>query len=81
MCSSDLELLYTAFKKANREKELFDLNPMTFKDPATHDYFPAWVDYYKSLQVEIPEGKPGINPGGMSRSSCIRIVPLSSCPH
>lgn len=47
---------------------LFTLNPMTFKDPQTGDYFPAWVDYYRKLGVDIPEGLPGCNPNGMAAS-------------
>ena len=33
--------------------------------------FKAWVDYYKKLNIEIPEGKTGINPAGISRSNKI----------
>lgn len=68
------ELIYDAFKKANNNKPFFKLEPMTFKDPATHQFFPAWVDYYKSLNMDIPEGKPGINPGGISKSNKIMII-------
>lgn len=68
------ELIYDAFKKANNNKPFFKLEPMTFKDPATHQFFPAWVDYYKSLNMNIPESKPGINPGGISTSNKIMII-------
>lgn len=68
------ELIYDAFKKANNNKPFFKLEPMTFKDPATHQFFPAWVDYYTSLHMDIPEGKPGINPGGISTSNKIMII-------
>ena len=70
------ELLYDAFKEANNSNDFFELNPMTFKDPKTNDFFPAWVDYYQQLKTDIPEGKPGINPGLISRSDKIEIVPL-----
>ncbi len=68
------ELLYEVFKAANDSKDFFALNPMTFKDPKTNTFFPAWVDYYEQLNQEIPEGKPGINPGLISRSNKIEIV-------
>src|SRR5574343_1323910 len=55
------ELVFNAY-------HIFDLQPMTYKDPKTADYFPAWVDYYKSLNSFIPEGLMGINPGLISRS-------------
>jgi len=70
------ELLYAAFKEANNGKEFFSLEPMTFKDHKTHNYFPAWVDYYKALNIDIPEGEAGINPGGISTSAKIEIIGL-----
>ena len=68
------ELLYQSFKEANNQKDFFGLAPMTFKDPKTNNYFPVWVDYYKQLNIEIPEGKQGVNPGLISRSSKIQIL-------
>ena len=70
------ELIYEAFKAANNQKDFFTLAPMTFKDPSTKLYFPAWVDYYKFLNKTIPEGKPGINPGLISRSKKINIIKI-----
>ncbi len=67
------ELLYDAFLHANK-KPLFDLFPMTFKSPKTEGYFEVWVDYYKKLNIEIPEGKPGCNPGGISTSDKLKII-------
>jgi hypothetical protein len=67
------ELLYDAFLHANK-KPLFDLFPMTFKSPKTKEYFEVWVDYYKKLNIEIPEGKPGCNPGGISTSDKLKII-------
>lgn len=68
------ELIYDAFQYANHNKPFFRLEPMTFKKPGSTEYFPVWVDYYKKLGVAIPEGKPGCNPGGLSRSDKIEIV-------
>lgn len=62
------ELIYEASNTSNKGKPLFELAPMTFRDSATHEFFPPWVDYYKQLNYPIPEGKPGINPGLLSRS-------------
>ena len=67
------ELLYDAFLHANK-KPLFDLFPMTFKSPKTEEYFEVWVDYYKKLNIEIPEGKPGCDPGGISTSDKLKII-------
>lgn len=67
------ELVYYSFKDS-AEKMIFGVNPMTFKDPSTGKTFPAWETYYKELNVPIPEGKPGLNPGGISTSPLIEIV-------
>lgn len=62
------ELVYEAFKWGNQNQPFFQLFPMTFKDPATGQFFSAWQTYYKALNIPIPEGLPGCNPGGISRS-------------
>lgn len=62
------ELLYDAFKAANSDDDFFSLQPMTFKQPGSETYFPVWVEYYKKRNMDIPEGAPGINPGGISLS-------------
>ena len=74
------ELIYLAALKANNGTPIFLLNPMTFKDPDTGDFNSAWVEYYKNLGVKIPEGKPGINPGGISLSDKINIVHIYGYP-
>ena len=70
------ELLYSSFKKANNENDFFELNPMTFKNPETQTFFPAWVAYYKDLNKEIPEAVLGLNPGSISRSEKIQVVKI-----
>lgn len=68
------ELIYDAFKFANYNKPIFELQPMTYKDPETNELFPIWKKYFEDLNVPVPEGEPGLNPGGMSTSSYIEIV-------
>ncbi|HBL74599.1 MAG: hypothetical protein A2W90_00230 [Bacteroidetes bacterium GWF2_42_66] len=58
------EFIYRAFASDS----VFELNPMTFKDPQTGDFSPAWIDYYRELGLAIPEGLPGCNPNGMAAS-------------
>jgi len=72
------ELLYEVFKEANNKNNFFVLEPMTFKNPKTNAFFPAWVTYYKQLNKEIPEGQAGINPGLISRSNKIQIIKIES---
>ncbi|NDI97929.1 hypothetical protein GWA97_02455 [Flavobacterium sp. LaA7.5] len=68
------ELIYDAFLFANNGKPFFRLYPMTYKQPNTNEFFPAWVEYYKSIGAAIPEGLPGCNPGGISVSDKIEII-------
>lgn len=58
------EFIYRAFAADS----IFELNPMTFKDPKTGEFALTWIAYYKKLGVEIPEGQPGCNPNGMAAS-------------
>jgi hypothetical protein len=68
------ELVYEAFRQANAGSPIFPLAPMTFQDPKTGQTFGPWAAYYEELGVPIPEGKPGLNPGGISQSPDLRIV-------
>jgi hypothetical protein len=68
------ELVYEVFLRANGNKPLFTLEPMTFKDPDTGVIFLPWQEYFSKLNVPVPEGRPGINPGGISRSPVLDIV-------
>jgi len=68
------ELIHLSLQKANQGKPVFAVNPMTFKDPDSDDFFPVWKMYFEKLKMEIPEGKPGLNPGGMSLDPAIEII-------
>jgi len=74
------ELIYEIFKSANEGNPLFKVFPMTFKDPDTGETFPVWETYFRKLDHPIPEGEPGLNPGGLSRSDAIRIVHIYGYP-
>ena len=74
------ELIYDAFKYANGGTPIFRLFPMTYKDPASKETFPIWADYFKELNIDIPEGQPGLNPGGMSKSRYVDIVHVYGNP-
>ncbi len=68
------ELIYEMFLNSDDSMEVFQLNPMTFKDAETGNFLPFWIEYYKNLGFDIPEGKPGLNPNGMHESPNIDIV-------
>ena len=67
------ELIYEIFLRANNNSPVFTLQPMTFNDPDTGVTLPAWEEYFSELSVSIPEGQPGINPGGISCSPVLII--------
>lgn len=64
------DFIYRSFNEA----EIFELNPMTFKNPGTNVYHQSWVDYYNALNLPIPEGKLGCNPNGMAASEKLEYV-------
>jgi len=68
------ELIYEIFLRANDNNPVFKLQPMTFKDPDTRETLAAWKDYFSRFGVSIPEGRPGINPGSISRSPVLTMV-------
>ena len=69
-----LLLAIVALSIANKGKPFFEQPPMTFKDPDTGQFFPAWVEYYQQLNLAIPEDMPGCNPGGLSRSGKLEVI-------
>ena len=64
------EYVYELFKKDS----VFDLEPMTFKDPKTNNFHEGWIEHYQKLGIEIPEGKLGCNPNVMANSETISFV-------
>ena len=62
------EFVYLAFAADS----VFNLDPMTFKDPKTGDFPSTWVDYYQKLRLEIPEGLQGCNPNGLAASGKLK---------
>lgn len=66
------ELIYDIFLKSNNNKSFFDLKPMTYK--YNGETLPIWTEYFKNLNISIPENQPGINPGGISLSKKLDII-------
>jgi hypothetical protein len=54
--------------------EIFNLYSMTFKDPVNGEFIPAWVEYYRQLDISIPEGRPGCNPNGIAASDKLELL-------
>ena len=68
------ELIYEIFLRASDNNPVFALQPMTFKDPDTDETLSTWEEYFSELGVPVPEGRLGINPGGISRSPVLTMV-------
>jgi len=66
------ELIYEIFHQANNNQDFFYLEPMTYK--FNNETLPIWKEYFNTLNMSIPEGEPGINPGGISLSDKINII-------
>jgi len=49
---------------------------MTYKDPETGELFPIWEKYFENLGVEVPEGEPALNSGGMSLEEVLEMMAL-----
>ena len=72
------ELFYYVFKSVNNQQDFFNMQPMTFKDPETKQLFPGWINYYRNyFQMEVPEGKMGINPGLLINDKRLDVYFLS----
>ena len=72
------ELIYYVFRSVNQQQDFFKMQPMTFKDPETHELFSGWINYYKNyFQMDVPEGKLGINPGLLINDKRLDVYFLS----
>ena len=74
------ELIYEIFLRANDDNPIFTLQPMTFKDLTTGVTLPVWEEYFSKLDVPIPEGESGINPGSISCSPVLTIIHTYGIP-
>jgi len=70
------ELIYEAFLNDS----IFEIKPMTFLHPISNDTLQIWKDYYKEIELKIPQNKMGINPGIMSLSNKIKMVHFYGIP-
>lgn len=61
-------------ERSFRQAALFKLEPMTFKDPKTGETDSFWVEFYRKLGMEIPEGQLGCNPNGLADNPHLKPV-------
>ncbi|MCL2039491.1 MAG: hypothetical protein FWG85_03575 [Bacteroidetes bacterium] len=67
------ELIYFSYID-NSGINVFSTNPMTFIDINTNETHIYWQKHFNLLGIPVPEGKEGINPGGISKSPKIDIL-------
>lgn len=61
-------------QRAFDKDSIFSLNPMTFINPKTGKIDAYWEKFYQDLDMQVPEGKLGCNPNGLSTSEKIYRV-------
>lgn len=66
------ELVQKSYRYKSGEL-VFKPIPMSFHDK-TGKITQYWKDYYSRQGLQVPEGKPGSNPGDLSRSDAIKII-------
>ncbi len=70
------ELIYDCFVKGASDSTIFSLEPMTFVSSNQPRVDTIWQDYYDQLGIAVPEGQPGINPAGMTRSPALKWLKI-----
>lgn len=74
------ELVVDMFRAANGGSEFFTERPMSFRDLATGEIHPAWVEYYAKFGMEVPDGQPGSNPGDISLDERLEVISVQGPP-
>ena len=55
-------------ERAFREDTIFEHIPMNFKNPETRQIDDFWVQFYKKLEMDVPQDQPGTNPNQLASS-------------
>ena len=74
------ELIVDMFRSANGGNEFFVERAMSFRDPATGQVHPAWIEYYAKFGMAVPDGEPGSNPGDISSDLRMDLVAVQGPP-
>jgi len=74
------ELVVDMFRAANGGSEFFAERPMSFRDVATGEIHPAWVEYYAKFGMDVPDGQPGSNPGDISVDNRLVVTAVQGPP-
>ena len=61
-------------ERAFRAHHVFKLQPMNFRNPQTGGIAQHWVDLYRGMGMEVPQGLPGTNPNDMSAAPVLQRI-------
>ncbi|PZT11457.1 YiiX/YebB-like N1pC/P60 family cysteine hydrolase [Stenotrophomonas maltophilia] len=61
-------------ERAFRAHHVFALQPMNFRNPQTGQIAQHWVDLYRGMGMEVPQGQPGTNPNDMSAAPVLQRI-------
>ncbi len=64
------EFIYEIF---NEDTCFFNLSPMTYKK-LNGKFHEIWIEYFRKIKMDIPEGRPGINPGRMTLNKNLKFI-------
>ena len=68
------ELVIEAWRFANDGRFVFPQTPMGFRDMATGELIPFWIEHFKASNRSVPEGEPGSHPALLSCSEKIEVI-------
>lgn len=72
-CSELVQLSFVSGSAAGGHGSVFGTIPMSFSD-SSGKVTEFWTKFYAGRGLEVPEGKPGTNPGQISRDPNVRIL-------
>ncbi len=78
-CSELVQLAFVSGAAAGVHNSVFGTVPMSFSD-STGSVTEFWTDFYAGRGIDVPEGKPGTNPGQISRDPNVMILGTLSFP-
>ncbi|MEG0182431.1 MAG: YiiX/YebB-like N1pC/P60 family cysteine hydrolase [Stenotrophomonas sp.] len=61
-------------ERAFRAHHVFALQPMNFRNPQTGEISRHWVDLYRGMGMDVPQGLPGTNPNDMAAAAVLQRV-------
>lgn len=61
-------------ERAYRENAVFEHIPMNFKNPKNQQIDSFWIDFYKKLNLEVPQDQPGTNPNQLAGSEKLKRI-------